>query len=186
MATRIPVPLLTEDITYSRFKIELDVWAKTTDLAKTKQAAVIALSLPKKTEKFKIDIKEKVFEEIGDKLNAEDGMKTLIDFLDKHLEKDKLADFYDKHVTFERYSREEGQSMEAYIAQFDTLYQKLKKLNVTIAPEILACKLIYNANLSPEKQMFVKSDIDYEKKDTMYTSAQTALKKYYVCVYLFI
>ena len=63
MSTRIPVPLLTQEKEYSRFRQELTVWRKVTNLEKSQQAAVVALSLPE-GEKYKINIRGKVFEEI--------------------------------------------------------------------------------------------------------------------------
>ena len=56
-----------------------------TDLRKDKQGVAIALSLP---EDDKTQIREKVFEQISlDGLKKEDGLDTLIAFLDSHLKK---------------------------------------------------------------------------------------------------
>ena len=81
MATRIPIPLLTADKPYPRFKQELEVWKSVTDLKPESQAAVVALSLPETG--LKLNIRDKVFDEIYDKLSKADGMKTLVEFLDK-------------------------------------------------------------------------------------------------------
>ena len=57
--------------------------------ARQKQGVVIALSLPKNDKR---QIREKVFDQIRiDDLKKEDGLDTLIAFLDKHLKKDDLV-----------------------------------------------------------------------------------------------
>ena len=121
----------------------------------------MALTLPETG--LKINIREKVFEEIGDKLNHDEGMKNLIEFLDKHLGKDELSEAYDKYVQFERYVRKEDESMESFISTFDSLHQKLSKSEMTLPSPMLCFKLISSANIGPEKEMFIKSDIDYSK-----------------------
>ena len=180
MSTRIPVPLLTADKPYPQFKLELSVWKDSTDLAKEKQAAVVALTLPE-AGKFSINIRAKVFEEIGDDLGKQDGMDKLLAFLDKHLGKDELAEAFEKYVKFEDYVRRSDQNISQYIAEFDSLYKKLEKQAIVLPPEILAFKLIKSANLPPEKTMFIKSEMDYkkDKRSEMYMSAQSALKKYF-------
>jgi hypothetical protein len=66
---------------YERYKTEVD---------KKKQAIAIALSLPEEDES---GIREKVFDEMDlAPLNADDGLKKLIAFLDKKLGKDELTD----------------------------------------------------------------------------------------------
>ena len=177
MATRIPIPLLTADKPYPRFKQELEVWKSVTDLKPESQAAVVALSLPETG--LKLNIRDKVFDEIYDKLSKADGMKTLVEFLDKHLGKDELTEAHEKYVKFKYYSRKEGESMEEFISTFDSLHNKLAKSDYAMPSPLLCFELIDSAGISTEKQMFVKSDIDFTKKDTMYAQAQKALKKYF-------
>ena len=65
-------------------------WREVTDLRKDKQGSAIALSLPEDNKTHKM---EKVFEQISlDDLKKEDGLDTLITFLESHRKKDDLAD----------------------------------------------------------------------------------------------
>ena len=64
-------------------------------LWKSKQAAVVTLSLPEDDE-FRINIRAKVFDELGDELNKDTCMNKLIEFLDKCLDKDDLSDTFDQ------------------------------------------------------------------------------------------
>ena len=82
MAARIDPPSLRTKA-YELYRQELLAWREVTDLRKDKQGMAIALSLP---EDDKTQIREKVFEQISlDDLKKEDGLDTLIPFLDSHL-----------------------------------------------------------------------------------------------------
>ena len=75
---------------YELYKRELQAWEAVTDVAKEKRGIIIALSLPDSHES---KIKDKVFESIPlDDLKKENGLETLIQFLDKHLQKDDLEE----------------------------------------------------------------------------------------------
>lgn len=175
MATRIDPPSLTES-TYEQYRQELLAWREVTDLRKEKQGVVIALSLPKGD---KSQIREKVFDQISlDDLKKEDGLDTLIGFLDGHLKKDDLADSLAKFGEFEDFQRQEGVSITEYIASFDSRYRKIEKLKMTLPSEILAFKLLRKANISKEETMLILTGMNYENKQTLYEEAKKSLKKF--------
>lgn len=60
-------------------------------------------------------------------LKKETGLETLIEFLDKHLAKDDLADSLTKFEDFEDYRRAESQTIVEYISVFDAKYRKIEK-----------------------------------------------------------
>ena len=67
MASKIPIPILTEEKNYERYKLELTCWLKLGELGKSKQG--VALSLP---EKHSSKIKDNVFNEMTiEQLSAE-------------------------------------------------------------------------------------------------------------------
>ena len=145
---RINPPDFAKCKSYERYKQELQAWAKVTEVAKKKQGIAIALSLPEDGED-QYGIREKVFEQIDiDELETEDGLKTLIAFFDKHMGKDELADSFQKFEHFEDFSRENGQSITDYIAQFDQKYNRLVKLKMELPAEILAFKILRRANIT--------------------------------------
>ena len=84
MATRIDPPSLRTKA-YAFYRQELLAWREVTDLRKDKQGVAIALSV---SEDDKTQIREKVFKQISlADLKKEDGLDTLITFLDSHLKK---------------------------------------------------------------------------------------------------
>ena len=94
MAARVPIPILTDEKPYERFKVELTCWLKLDIVAKSKQGVAVALSLP---EKHPSKIKDKVFDQLSlEDLSNADGIDNLIALLDKHLGKDDLSDVFEK------------------------------------------------------------------------------------------
>ena len=97
---KITPPDLNKCKTYERYKLELKAWKEVTDIAKEKQGIVVALSLPQ--DENESGIREKVFDEIElSELKKENGLDTLIKFLDGKLGKDELADSLEKFEDFE-------------------------------------------------------------------------------------
>ena len=173
MATRIDPPNLRSK-PYELYKQELLAWREVTELRKEKQGVAIALSLP---ENDKNQIREKVFEQIED-LKKEDGLDTLIAFLDAHLKKDDLADGLEKFEEFEDFQRLNGMNVTEYIASFDSRYRKIEKLKMTLPSEILAFKLLRKANISKEEKLLVLTGMNFSNKKTLYEEAKKSLKKF--------
>ena len=147
-----------------------------TDISRFKQSIVIALSLP---EDDKNQIREKVFTQISlDDLKKEDGLDKLIEFLDIHLEKDKLTDSIEKFEEFEDFQRMEGQSVLEYIALFDLKYRKIEKYYMKLPSEILAFKLIRKANISRVEKLLVLTGMNFDNKDSLFEGAKRSLKKF--------
>ena len=162
---------------YELFKTKLNYWAKITSLAKEKQGLAIALySLPENDESM---IYEKVMREIPQAdLEKETGLDTLIKFLDKHLGKDSMEEAWGHFLDFEVCKRGDL-SIAKYIADFDEKYKRMEKsAGGTVAPFILAFKLLYCANLTNDELLVTMTGLDFSKKDQLYEDAKTALKKY--------
>ena len=133
MATMINPPNLTS-VSYELYKQKLLAWREVTDLSKDKQCDAIALSLP---EDDKNKIQEKVFSQTGlEDVKKEDGLDTLINFLDSQLMKDELSDSLEKFEEFEDFQRANGRSITGYIATFDSRYRKMKNKNDTTIRDI--------------------------------------------------
>ena len=175
MAMRIDPPNLGSK-TYELYRQELLAWREVTELRKEKQGIAIALSLP---ENDKTQIREKVFDQIPiDDLKEDDGLNTLIAFLDDHLKKDDLADGLEKFEEFEDFQRKSDMSITEYIASFDSRYRKIEKLKMVLPSEILAFKLLKKANISKEEKMLVLTGMNYGNKNTLYEAAKSSLKKF--------
>ena len=108
MATKINPPDLSSG-NYELYKEKLLAWQMVTDIPVDKQGIVIALTLPN-DDKHKIQ--EEVFSQIGrEKLSQENGLDTLINFLDSKLMKDDLSDSLEKFEEFEDFQRVNGQNL---------------------------------------------------------------------------
>ena len=96
-------------------------------------------------------LKEKVFGEMElDVLNSENGMSVLFEFLDRYLLEDELMNSSNKCEDFEKFERKHGQNIREYVADFQK-FRKLEKIHIKLPSEILAFKLLRNANLSKQE-----------------------------------
>ena len=173
MTTRINPPSLEKAKTYERFKQEVLAWREITDLAKNKQGIAVVLSLLEDDEH---QIKDKVFDQISiDDLKDNLGLDILIAFLDKHLANDDLTDSLKKIGEFRR---NDGQTINEYIAMFDSKYRKIEKKKLTLPSKILAFKLLKKANITKEERLLVLTGMHYENKSTLYEEAKASLKKF--------
>ena len=174
MAMKLNPPEFSKHKSYERYKQELTAWREITDLSKEKQGIAIALSLPEND-----NIREKVFDEIDlSDLKKNDGFESLIEFLDKHLGKDDLADSLEKFEDFEDFRREKGQPISDFISLFDQKYHRIEKKDMVLPPAILAFKLLKCSNITKAEKMLVMTGIDYSKPDQMYEQAKKSLKKF--------
>ena len=176
MTTKINPPSFNSAKSYERFKQELLAWREITELSKNKQGIAVALSLPDDDEN---KIKDKVFDQIAlDELKDENGLNILIAFLDKHLGKDDLADSIEKFEDFDDFKRNDGQTIQEFIAMFDSKYRKLEKKDMSLPSEILAFKLLKKANITKEEKLLVLTGMNFENKAYLYEEAKSSLKKF--------
>ena len=176
MTTKINPPSFNSAKSYERFKQELLAWREKTKLSKNKQGIAVALSLPDDDEN---KIKDKVFDQIAlDELKDEDGLNILIAFLDKHLGKDDLADSIEKFEDFDDFKRKDGQTIQEFIAMFDSKYRKIEKKDMSLPSEILAFKLLKKANITKEEKLLVLTGMNFDNKAYLYEEAKSSLKKF--------
>ena len=175
MASKLQPPKFVTGKCFELYKQELLAWQKVTDLDLKKQGIYIALSLPDGDES---KIREKVFETLGvDKLDADNGLKELLDFMNIHLGKDDLEDAWNKFEEFEDYRRVD-ENMTQFISCFDQKYQRVKAKGLTLPVCILAFKLLKSAMLSKEEKLLVMTGLDFSKKDDLYEDAKKSLRKF--------
>ena len=125
MTAVINPPLLTRKKSYEQWKVETLAWTEITDVSREKQAITVALLLP---ENHESGIAEKVFGELELKeLKKQNGISTLLEFLDIHFKKDEMTDTLEKFEEFDNFERKEGQSIYEYVSMFDFKYRKIEK-----------------------------------------------------------
>ena len=176
MTMKINPPSFNSAKSYERFKQELLAWREITEISKNKQGIAVALSLPDDDEN---KIKDKVFDQIAlDELKDENGLNILIAFLDKHLGKDDLADSIEKFEDFDDFKRKDGQTIQEFIAMFDSKYRKIEKKDMSLPSEILAFKLLKKANITKEEKLLVLTGMNFDNKAYLYEEAKSSLKKF--------
>lgn len=162
---------------YERYIEEVKAWELVTDLHKDKKGLALALSLP---EHDPSGIRDKVFNEVKlENIKGENGVKTLITFMDKLFKKDDLSDTYEKYTLFNRYQRTAGIKMEDFVIEFEKLYNKSKNKDMELPQAVLMFKLLDASNLSHGERMIVLTGVDYDKKDTLFTQMKASLKKFH-------
>ena len=180
MTTKRLPPGLLDCVDYEHYKHELEAWKKLTDLPKKKQAFDIALSLPlDKDDPDGRKIRSQVFENVKiEDLEKDDGVPTLITYMDGLLKKEDIADAADKYDDFEDLKRGPSDKINDYITDFDLKYNRLVKLDIKISSVVLAFKLLKGANITHNEKLLVLSGMNYGEKDTLYDQAKKSLKKF--------
>lgn len=166
-------PDLNECKTYEIFKRELQAWKSVTELSLAKQGNFVALSLPNKS-KFGNDLRERVFENISaEDLATTAGLTKVIEFLDSELGKSAVDDAIEKWDSFDNCKREEGQTLEDFISDFEAKSSRVRATGATLPSEILAYMLMKRSGLTNVERMLVLSRVDISKKDSLYRDVKT-------------
>lgn len=140
-------PKFDDKTSYETWSNEIKIWECMTDLDVKKRALAVTLSLTGKARETAVSI-------AVEKLNDDNGMKTLITELDKVFKKEDKDLAYEAYTTFDTYKRTEGTKIGDYIYQFERFYSMCKDLKMELPDAVLAFKLLDNANLSSrEKQL---------------------------------
>ena len=162
---------------YNRWVEEIKAWRELTDLDKKKQGIAIALTLPEQDES---GIRDKVFSDVKlEDLKKDDGVETLINFMDKLFKKDELSEAYEVFTDFERFKRKSTESMEVYVMDFEKLYNKTKRFNMTLPESVLAFKLLEGSGLEQKDRQLALTGVNYNEAGTLFKQMSSALKKFF-------
>ena len=153
-------PSLEKDKVYSAWKNEVAMWELVTDLDKKKRGLALALSLKDKPREVALEIQV-------EKLNADDGVKVLIEELDKLFERDQVDQAYATYTNFDKFQRNESMKMSDYMIEFEARYNKCKKYEMPLPDAILAFKLLDNAGLSQNDRQLALTACSDLKFNTM-------------------
>ena len=165
-------PDLNDCKTYEIYKRELQAWKSVTDLAAAKQGNIVVLSLPNKS-KFGNDLRERVFDNISAaELAGDTGLAKVIKFLDKELGKSAVDNAIEKWDDFDNCKKEDNQTLEDFINEFEARLNRVKATGVTIPGEILAYVLMKRAGLSNLERMLALSRVDISDETNMYRNVK--------------
>ena len=92
------------------------------------------------------------------------GVSKIIERLDKIYLQDTLIKKYEALDSFENYKRPHDVSVSEYILEFDKRYLRTKNLGTQMSDDLLAYRLLRNANLGDQYTKLVKatSKLEYE------------------------
>ena len=178
MATKINIqpPDLNSCKSYEAFKREISAWADVTDLPKQKQGNFIVLSLPNKS-KFGDDIKERVLETLSEEdLKSEDGLSKVIGFLDQELGKNAVDDIIEKWEEFDNCKKQDNQTVEDFISDFESKYNRIKASGSKLPEEILAYMIMKRGGLTHMEKMLIIARIDMEDKANLFKNTKINMK----------
>ena len=159
-------PALTKDITYATWKKEISIWQLFTSLERKKQDPTIFLSLSGQA-------REAVLELELDKLNDDNGVKNLLEKLDKLYLKDDTYSAYEAYERFETFSRAPSMTVSDYIIEFERLYNKAKQHRMGLPDGVLAYRFLNSVNISSHHVQLVRATLS----ELSYQSMKDQLKK---------
>ena len=92
---------------------------------------------------------DKVFNEITlVSLNNEGGVNKLINYFNRLFLNDELSEVYERYIKSDWYYKETSVKMEDYVLEFENLYNCINQKEMTLAPAVLAFKLLDGAKLN--------------------------------------
>ena len=162
-------PELEEFDSFEEFNECIIMWSDNTDIPKSKQGPILALSLPNESKKFGDKIRKGLFANPDTKPSKltgnPNGVNLVLTYLKGKLGKDQRVSEIETFHALWRFERKVGQPIEEYVSDFETQYNKCKELEMTFSDNISAYLLLVAANLNEYEYKLIKAVIDI-KNDT--------------------
>ena len=152
-------PPMRDDLPYSDWKQELDIWSDFTDLADNKKGGALFLTLTGKARAAVLSGVER------DKIKSNDGIKEIVKCLDELFELDKSQSAFAAFDEFTQYRRPRDCKIEDFIVEFNLRNNKLKTHAMDLPEGVLAYYLLKCANLPDDQANICKatcSDLTYK------------------------
>ena len=148
-----PPPYNRSKDDYTRWKTKFHLWREITEVAKTKQAALMVLRLDDVTQEDIMDLMTL------NQIKEEGGADTLLEHLDKMFKNDDCVTAYELYEKFVSYQRQAELSVKEYCEEFQRRYYKVISSGSQISDHVLAHKLLKSANLSDRETLLMKATI---------------------------
>ena len=132
---------MTYEIEYERWKKDIDIWQKLTNVPAEKQALAVHLTLTGKAREVSSEIDTV-------KLASAEGMKVLLEKLDGVFMLDKNRQAFMAYSDFERFKRPAEMSIPEYLIEFDRKYYKFKRHGMELPDQVLAFRLLKSCDIS--------------------------------------
>ena len=135
-------------------------------MEKDKQGAAVLLTLEGAAEEAALELDVSV-------INSNDGLKSIIQQLDKRYIKDRTLEKFQALEAFDSYQRKPERSINEHIHDLEKLYFKLKSHGTTISEDLLAYKLLKSVSVSPADEKLAKGTTN----EFTFVSMKSQLKK---------
>ena len=157
---------MRDDLPYSDWKHEVQVWKAFVNYDKKKIGPALFLSLfgSARAAAHEITLED---------LSKDTGFETLLAKLDTLYLKDENNSAFEAYESFEKYQRPGDMDMTAYIIAFERLYQKAKNFKFELPDGVLAYRLLKSANLSSEHEQLARATLP----SLTYANMKNQLKK---------
>ena len=159
-------PLLSSCKNYDDWCKMVRVWTKFTDLPIERQGASMFLSLEGEALDAALELDEDV-------ISSKNGVKEIMLRLDQLYKKDDTLSKFQALENFETYRRPNHMSIPEYINEFEKRLHKCKTYGSDMSDDVLAYRLLKNANLKQSKEQLIKATIS----DLKYSIMKDQLKK---------
>lgn len=134
-------PCFEDENSYEKWRKDIEIWVKLTDLKENKQALAIHLSLTGKAREISSEISVDV-------LSQDDGVSQLTKKLDEVFLLDKEKRAFMAYQEFERFKRPSDMTIGDYISSFERLYFKFSQYDMKLPDAVLAYRLLESCNLA--------------------------------------
>ena len=173
-----PPSFVSDSKRFSEYKKDLLRWSRLTSVKEELQAEMVVYRL----EGHPSNIKEKIVTQIGDKLvGNKDGIKELLELLEKIYGEDDLADTYEKYVKFKNKRRGQEESVHNFIADWDNAYHQCKNAKCVLPDIVLCFELLQAAQLGENETQLVLTGVDFKegkKSEDLLDQMKASLKKF--------
>ena len=170
-------PVFREGACYATFVTRTKYWCSITTIPKEKQAIVLALNLP--ADGSCNNLSERLFSQLGDEgLQGEAGLVNFWNYMDKEYKKDPMGDMCESIRKFTNYKRRGDQSIQDYVNEFETLYNKANVKGMGSLPQPYLMFLMFENSLMDEKdQRLVMVEVDFNQKESLLQQTKDGLIK---------
>ena len=153
-------PILSDDVEYSDWKADLEIWELYTTLAKSKRGPALYLSLKGKARECARGL-------TATQIGADDGVAVITQKLDAVFQSDVNMRTFLCFKSFYDYRRPAGVSMQEFMIHYEHLYYKLGTFNIVLPEGVQAFFLLTAANISEEYEKLARATCKEMKYDEM-------------------
>ena len=168
MLSKIPLPKLKVESSYTEWKSELLMWTVVCGYFKKEQRIIVLLQSLCQNQKVK-----KVISTIAlTDLNKDDGLNVLLDKLNEFFKTEQTQYLYYTCTKFNNFSRSEEMDINEYVIEFEYLNDQMLKFELKLPDKLLCLKLLDGASLNTNQMQMTLSITSALK----YRSMKAALK----------